>query len=488
MKSRSVFGKIGPVLVTVTAFLGMVLGSSLSAKADSEPGKSEKPNIVVIFCDDLGYGDLGVFGHPTIRTPNLDRLAREGQKWTQFYAAASVCTPSRAALLTGRLPIRSGLAGHPRVLFQWSAGGIPEQEVTMAEALKEVGYSTACIGKWHLGHLNQYLPTNNGFDYYYGIPYSNDMRVDPDMPVADDIRFRKGMTLEKMRDKENQKGGWVPLYRNEKVIEYPANQATLIRRYTQEATDFIKESQEDPFLLYFPHTFPHIPLYASEKFRGTSERGLYGDVIEELDWSVGRVVETLKKEGIAKNTLLFFTSDNGPWLVMDQNGGSSGLLRNGKGTTWEGGMREPTIAWWPGRIEPGVVTGMGSTMDLYVTALKLAGADIPEDRAIDGYDLRPVLFGEGESPRDEMFYYRGDELYAVRHGDYKAHFITQGVYGEGPDKQRHDPPLLYQLGHDPSERFNIAEDHPEVIEEIRGLVEEHRKTLEPVENQLKKRQ
>lgn len=449
--------------------------------------EAPRPNIILIFCDDLGCGDLAVFGHPTIRTPNLDRMASEGQKWTQFYSAASVCTPSRAGLLTGRLPIRSGLAGRPRVLFEWSAGGMPEKEITLAEGLKEAGYATACVGKWHLGHLPAYLPTQHGFDQYYGIPYSNDMRVDPDMPVSDDVRFREGMTLEKMRNQEEKRGGWVPLFRNEKVIEYPADQTTLTQRYTREAVNFIRQQREQPFFLYFPHTFPHVPLFASDKFRNTSMRGLYGDVIEELDWSVGRILQAVRDAGIEKETLVVFTSDNGPWLVKDQEGGSAGLLRHGKGTTWEGGMREPTLFWWPGRIQPGVVREMGSTLDLLPTGFKLAGAKVPDDRAIDGCDLTPVLFGTGTSPRKEMFFYRADQLYAVRLGMYKAHYITQGAYGQGSEKERHDPPLLYHLGHDPSERFNVAEKNPDVIARINERVNQHRGTVEEVEDQLGKR-
>jgi len=266
-----------------------------------------KPNIVIIFADDMGYGDMGCLGHPTIATPNLDKMAAEGIKLTQFYSAASVCTPSRAALLTGRLPIRSGMCSSKRrVLFPNSAGGLPKSEITIAMALKSAGYATACIGKWHLGHLQQFLPNQRGFDYYYGIPYSNDMRP-------------------------------TPLIENNKTIEEPANQKTLTRRYTQKAVQFIQKNKSKPFFLYFPHTFPHIPLFASAAFKDKSMRGLYGDVIEELDWSVGVILDTLRKNHLAENTLVIFTSDNGPWLPKKLNGGSAGLLRGGKGSTWEGG-------------------------------------------------------------------------------------------------------------------------------------------------------
>lgn len=456
-------------------------GFQSAARTEEEP-----PNIVVIFADDLGYGDLSSYGHPTIKTPNLDQMADEGLRWTDFYSGAPVCTPSRAGLLTGRYAMRSGLAGHPRVFFEFSAGGLPPREITIAEGLKEKGYRTAAIGKWHLGHKQKYLPTNQGFDYYYGIPYSNDMRFDVDMPVADDVRLRLGMTREAMRKQIQKKVNWVPLYENEKVIEYPANQRTLTKRYTKKATNFIEENSDDRFFLYMPHTFPHTPLFASDQFRGTSRRGLYGDVVEELDWSVGQVLDTLREEGVAENTFVVFTSDNGPWLIKKQHGGTTGLLRGRKGSTYEGGMREPAIMWWPGTIEPDVVTGMGSVLDLFPTIMNLAGVEMPDDRKYDGYDLSPVLFGEGESPRNEMIYYRSDEIYAARKGPYKAHFITEGVFGRGPDKKRHDPPKLYNLNVDPAERFNIADQHPEVIKEIKQMVEEHKNSIKPVENQLEK--
>ncbi len=435
---------------------------------------STQPNIVIIFCDDLGYGDLATFGHPTIRTPNLDKMAEEGQKWTNFYAAASVCTPSRAAIMTGRLPIRNGMCGNRRVLFPNSIGGLQDSEITIAGALKTKGYSTACVGKWHLGHLPEYLPTNHGFDSYFGIPYSNDM----DRVNDNGKDWKHAM-------KEPEYEFWnVPLMRNEEIIERPAIQTTITKRYTEESIKFIRENKEHPFFLYLAHNLPHVPLFTSKDFQDISLRGLYGDVIEEIDWSVGQILETLRTEGLAENTMVVFTSDNGPWLVFDQHGGSAGLLREGKGTTWEGGMREPTIFWWPGRIKPGVVAEMGSTMDLFTTACKLAGADLPTDRIIDGVDLSPSLFNEEESLRQTMFFYRGRELYAVRKGMYKAHFITETAYTSNYPKIHHDPPLLFHLGHDPSEKYDIAKDHPEVITEIIQEVELHQAELVIPESQL----
>lgn len=449
-------------------------GCESALKLSAGQSTPDKPNFVIIFCDDLGYGDPGCYGHPTIRTPNIDRMASEGQKWMNFYAAASVCTPSRAALLTGRLPVRSGMCNDDhRVLFPDSKGGLPASEITLAEALKTKGYSTACIGKWHLGHLPEYLPTSNGFDYYFGIPYSNDM---------DHVRGA-GRDLAKARIE-----WWnVPLMRNEKVIERPANQHTVTKRYTAEATRFIRRNKNNPFLLYMAHTFPHVPLFASKDFDASSARGLYGDVVEELDWSVGQVLKTLRDERLEKKTLVVFTSDNGPWLIMKQFGGSAGLLRDGKGSTWEGGMREPCIMWWPGRIKPGVVHDMGCTMDLFTTCLKLAGANVPSDRVIDGLDLSPAMFGTGTGPRDVMFYYRGTKLYAVRKGPYKAHFITKPAYGSDIKETEHNPPLLYHLGHDPSEQFDISADYSDVIAEIRKEVDKHLAKLVKGEDQLAKR-
>ena len=435
------------------------------------------PNIVVIFCDDLGYGDLGCFGHPTLRTPNLDAMAASGMKFTQFYSASPVCTPSRAALLTGRLPQRSGMCSdRRRVLFPNSKSGLPADEITLAEALKTKGYATACVGKWHLGHLKPYLPTNNGFDSYFGIPYSNDMD-------------RDGSKGPKGRDAfwDPKIEYWnVPLLKDEEVFERPADQTTIARRYTQAAVEFIDTNKDQPFFLYFAHNFPHVPLFASPKFLGKSPRGLYGDVVEEIDWSVGQVLMALKKAGVAENTLVIFTSDNGPWLTFDDHGGSAGLLRGGKGSTWDGGMREPTIAWWPGTIKPGQVsTQLASTMDIFATACALVGAKLPDDREMDSYDLTPVLKGTGDSGREAFFYYRGYKLMAARVGAYKAHFMTQDGYGQ-PKPAEHDPPLLFNLEVDPSEKYNIADKHPDVLKTIGETVARHQEKMVFAESELEK--
>lgn len=437
------------------------------------------PNVVIILADDLGYGDLGCYGHPTIRTPNLDKMAAEGMKFTNFYAAAEVCTPSRAALLTGRLPLRTGMCSDTRrVLFPDSVGGLQTTEVTLAKALKAKGYATTCIGKWHLGHKPEYSPMKHGFDSFFGIPYVNDMDRVPDKgPKGRQAFFEPKIEY------------WnVPLMRGDKIIERPADQHTLTKRYTEEAVAFIKTQKDKPFFLYLAHTMPHVPLFASKDFEGKSTRGIYGDVVEELDWSVGEVLKTLRDEKLDKNTLVFFTSDNGPWLQFNEHGGSAGPLRDGKGSTFEGGMREPGIAWWPEKIPAGITTQeMASTMDLYVTAIKLAGGAVPNDRPIDGYDITPLLTGKGPSPRDTMFFYRGTKLFAVRHGPWKAHFFTQAAYGSKDGPAEHDPPLLYHLGRDPGEKTDVAKDNAAVVKQLNEIASKHRAEMKPGELQLEKR-
>ncbi len=438
--------------------LGVLVSMAVSATVRAA---NPLPNFVILFTDDLGYGDLGCYGHPTIRTPNLDRMAVEGMRFTQFYCAAPVCTPSRAALMTGRLPIRNGMCRTPQgVLTPFSLGGLPADELTIAEALKAKNYATACIGKWHLGCLPQYLPTHHGFDSYFGVPYSNDMG-----------------------GKRPSKG--VPLLRNDEIIEDPADLSTLTPRYTAEAIRFITQNREKPFFLYLPYTYPHVPLNASGEFRDRSARGLYGDVVEEVDWSVGQILATLRSSGLAERTLVIFTSDNGPWLVKKLDGGSAGLLREGKGTTWEGGMRVPAIATWPGKIKPAVTLELGSTLDLLPTLLALAGIPAPTDRVLDGYDISPVLLGTGPSPRHTMFFYNGGEIYAARKDRYKMHLATS-LYSER-GLERHDPPWLFDLLRDPSEQNDVAAEHAEVIADLQKEIAAHQATVKPVPSQLEAR-
>jgi arylsulfatase A len=445
---------------------------SLTAAHAVRAQAQRTPNIVIILADDLGYGDLGAFGHPSIRTPRLDAMAAQGQKWTNFYVQP-VCSPSRAALLTGRLPVRSGMFGKPagaapKVLRDNAAQGLPADEITIAELLKTRGYATGMVGKWHLGHLPPFLPMRQGFDSWFGLPFSHDMK----MTVPRDNGYQTAAYY------DPKPAYWdVPLMRNDEIVERPADHRTLTRRYTEEAVRFIEANRDRPFFLYVAHSLPHIPLARSADYVGHSAAGIYGDTVEELDWSSGRIVDTLRAAGIDRRTLVVFTSDNGPWLPYKTHGGSAGPLKEGKGTTWEGGVRTPAIFWWPGTVRPSVVTEMASAMDLFVTAAKLAGAEPPADRPIDGVDLSAPLRGTGPSPRRLLFYYWDSELRAIRKGDYKAHFITSGAYGEGDARAEHNPPLLFNLAEDPGERYDIAARHPDVVADLVKEADAHRRTV-----------
>ena len=348
--------------------------------------------------------------------------------------------------------------------------GLSLTEITLANVLGEQGYRSACIGKWHLGHEAAYLPQNRGFDYFFGVPYSNDMGTNPDLPIASDAVFREGWNRERVGalefgGKEKPSSVRAPLMRGREVIELPSDQATLTRRYTDEALGFISKHQTAPFFLYLAYTMPHTPLFASEDFEGKSRRGLYGDTVEEIDASVGEIITHLRELGLARNTLVVFTSDNGPWLIRRSQGGSAGLLRGGKSTTWEGGHRVPGIAWWPGKIKPTVTSEMASTMDLFTTAIKLADGVVPADRIIDGLDLRGMLFDDESSPRRDLVYYRRDELQAYRRGPWKIHFrVHPEMSGRaGPVLAS---PQLFHLEHDPSEHHDLAEEHPEIVHEL----------------------
>ena len=442
----------------------------------------EKPlNFIVIFTDDMGYGDLSSFGHPTIKTPHLDKMAMQGQKWTNFYVASPVCTPSRAALLTGRYPIRNGMTSPKRgVLFPNSAKGLPQSEITIAEVLKQKDYATGAIGKWHLGHLPEFLPEQQGFDSYYGIPYSNDMNYigewSEQFENAEDPYYRS-----------DYKKFNVPLIENGQVIEQPVDQNTITYRYTQKAVDFIKDHQEEPFFLYLAHSLPHIPLFAHPDRVGKSTQGIYGDVIEEIDWSVGEILNTLKELKLDQNTVVVFTSDNGPWLAFKTHGGSAGPLRAGKGTTFEGGQRVPTIFWGPGNVKPQIVDKMGSTLDLINTIASLSGTQAPQDRKMDGFDLSPILKGtEAVSPRTSFYYWSTKaELYAVRSNKWKLHLQqSEPVLYWNPTVPL-DAPELYNLDADVSEKYDVAAKNPAIVSDLKKMAQEHLLDItDPLEDNL----
>jgi arylsulfatase A-like enzyme len=424
----------------------VVITAGVPAARATAPAK--KPNFVVIFIDDLGYADIGPFGATKQKTPNLDRMAAEGMKLTSLYAAP-VCSVSRAQLLTGCYGARISVPG---VYFPAGPQGLNPREVTVAERLKELGYVTQCVGKWHLGDQPDFLPTKQGFDHYLGIPYSNDMQ-------------RKSKeTGERV----------VPLVRDDKVAELlnDTQQSRIVERYTAEAVGFIRASKEKPFFLYFPHTAVHTPIHAGEKFRGKSANGRFGDWVEEVDWSVGQVLDTLRDLKLAENTLVIFTSDNGPWLIKGADGGSAKPLRAGKGSTWEGGVRVPTLAWWPGKIPAKSVSdAVAGTIDLLPTLVSVAGGTVPADPVIDGRDLSPVLFGKSkESPREAHYYFAGYNLQAVRQGPWKLAIAPQNDAADRTTAQASKTnPRLYNLDSDIGETTNVVEKHPAVVEKLQAL-------------------
>jgi len=434
------------------------------------------PNVIIILTDDQGYNDLSCFGSPDIKTPNIDQLAKEGMKLTDYYVASPVCSASRAALLTGQYPLTVGVPG----VFFPNRGddGLDPKHQTIAEALKTVGYATKAVGKWHLGDHKKYLPTNQGFDSYYGIPYSNDMTPAHDMVYAKNCLYREGLSPEVLKeafaaDVKKPKGlkNKVPLMRNEACIEMPVDQTTITKRYTDESLVFISESvkREQPFFLYLAHSMPHIPLYASKDFEGKSERGLYGDVIEEIDYNVGRISKHLKELKIEDNTLIIYHSDNGPWLTAGEHGGSAFPLFEGKFTTFEGGQRVPAIIKWPKQIAAGrICSEIVLSMDILPTLSKITGAKLEHEDLINGADITSILKQEDAKTTHEYFFFvKG----AVRSGDWKYH--QKETYKVKATARNSKGPSLYNLKNDPSESKNLINDYPEIAERLRLELEKH---------------
>jgi len=457
----------------------LLAAAALAAEADKER-PSRPPNVVLIFVDDLGYADIGPFGATAYPTPNLDRMAKEGRCFTDFLVSSAVCSASRAAILTGCYHRRVGIDG---ALGPRAEIGLDPAETTLAEVCKQKGYATACFGKWHLGHHPKFLPLQQGFDEYFGLPYSNDMW--PLHPAYADLP----------PDAAARKSGYppLPLLEGDTVVDAEvdaADQARLTARYTERAVAFIAENHDRPFFLYVPHTMVHVPLFVSERFDGKSGRGRFADAVMEVDWSVGRILDAVDERGLREQTLVIFTSDNGPWLSYGEHAGSAGPLREGKGTMFEGGCREPTLMRWPGHIPAGTTCDeLAATIDLLPTVAALIGADLPE-RPIDGLDLRPLMFAtsDARSPHDIYYgYYGGGELQTVRDRRWKLHLphayatLAGRPGGKGgrpePYEQARIGLALYDLHADPGERADVAAQHPDVVERLLALAERARDDL-----------
>ena len=458
--------------LTVTC-LSLIFASLLTI---SQPGRAadRSPNVVVIFIDDMGYGDIGPFGAEGYETPNLDRMAKEGRKFTDFYVTQAVCSASRAGLLTGCYNVRVGILG---ALGPKSNIGINADEVTIAEICKQQGYATACYGKWHLGHHPQFLPMQHGFDDYFGLPYSNDMWP-----------YHPGVAHLSMEERL-KKWPHLPLIDKNKVINARVtgeDQEQLTTQYTERAVSFINKNKDKPFFLYVPHSMVHVPLYVSQKFKGKSTRGLFGDVMMEVDWSVGQILDALRTNEIDDNTLVIFTADNGPWLSYGDHAGTAGLLREGKGTMFDGGCRESTIMWWPGTVPAGTTCAEPAmTIDVLPTVAELCGGKLP-DHKIDGKSILPLIRGEADakSPHEAYFMYYAKELQAVRMGKWKLHFPhgyrtmdgRPGGTGGTPAKysQARIELALFDLENDIGETTNVAAQYPKIVERIKQLASEAR--------------
>jgi len=509
--------------------VSVLIPSSLLCLAHATQA-ANKPNFLILFADDMGYGDMSINGNPSVHTPHLDTLAAEGMRFTQWYSGFHICSPSRASMLTGRLPIRSGTGGRDwtgGVFMSTAQGGLPENETTFAQVLRDQGYATLAVGKWHLGQQKKFLPTHRGFDEYLGIPYSVDMG---------NGAWAEGYSSNNVP---------LPLLHNDTIIEQPTNLNHLEERYTNKTVSFIHEQvrANRPFLVYLAWSHVHVPLFAAPKFCNTSKRGRFGDAMQEMDMHIGRVMAGLKEAGVDNSTLVFFTSDNGPWLIQHLNAGSQGPFFEGKTTTWEGGVRVPAIVRWPGKIPAFTLSQeVAATYDIFATVVALAGGNLPQDRVIDGKDLSGVLFRGETSPHRCIFHYKGTPstglppqkddpqpgLWALRCGAYKAHFVTSCAVmqdfsdarcvGQDPNSMAakslaqclsrsskglpvkceelvrqangpkvHNPPLLYNVEHDLGEMYPIqpsSDEYRTAIAEILDAKAAHEKTLTPVPNQM----
>ncbi len=453
----------------IILFTLLLMLSCKETKVETKSEETQPPNVVLIFTDDQGYNDVGVFGAGDIKTPNLDQMSKEGLKLTSFYAAQAVCSASRAGILTGCYPNRIGIHN---ALMPNSKVGLNPEETTLAEMLKAKGYATGIFGKWHLGDAPEFMPNNQGFDEYFGIPYSNDMWP---------LHPQQGTVFN---------FGPLELYHNGKVIDTLTDQSNLTTMITERSVDFINSNKDKPFFLYVPHPQPHVPLFVSEKFKGKSDRGLYGDVIMELDWSVGEILKTLEKNSLTENTIVIFTSDNGPWLAYGNHAGSAYPLREGKGTAWEGGQREPFLIKYPGKI-PGnrVVDTPVMAIDILPTIAEATNTKLPEKK-IDGKSAWNLFLGKtNESPQDAYFYYyRVNELFGVRYGKWKLYFPHRYRTMEGQEPGKEGIPgnykmvdlkevELYDLENDESETNNVANQHPDVVNTIKELADQKRSEL-----------
>ncbi len=463
---RQLFYGLLPSLVTIFSITGVSFAADgIAISRESSRPKDQLPNIVIIFADDQGYGDLGCFGATGFKTPNIDRLAKQGMKFTNFYVSQAVCGASRASLLTGCYSNRIGILGAPSHASKY---GIHSREMTFAELVKQKGYKTAIYGKWHLGVQHKFLPLQHGFDDYYGLPYSNDMwpyhptsKAFPDLPL-----FEKNKIV------------------NPKVT--PGDQTQLTKDYTSRAVSFINANKGTPFLLYVAHSMPHVPLFRSKQFANSSSQGQYGDVIQEIDWGVGQITDALERNGIADNTLVIYTSDNGPWLAYGDHAGSAGPLREGKGTAWEGGVREPCVMRWPNRIPAGTqCEEIAATIDIFPTIAKIVQGDMPKHK-IDGKNILPLMLGEESaiSPHKYYAYYYGRGLRAIRSGDWKLVFphsyrsLNGNVGGKGGFPAKYTQLKcgleLYNLKTDIGESVNVATKHPDVVKQLSQYADEIR--------------